>query len=1681
MNKKFIIFLIFFVSCWNLGVTVTAANVFTEEVNGVKMAFQILSVDEKTVQIGNGKETAIPTETSGALVIPSKVAIDGLTYNVVSIADSAFYASNKLTSVEFPSSIMSSGKDAFLGCDGLQKIIVSDIIAWCAVSFNNKPSNPLYYAKHFYSNADTEVKNLVIPEGVANIGSFAFIKGLFNTVTIPGSVAEVGSYSFYKCTSLTSLNTLKGTGRIRSYAFYGCTALTSVILSDGMTRLGGSAFYGCTALETIILPSSMTSVGNYTFKQCSSLRQVTSDVLSPSTMGTESFASIASDCKLYIPVGTLTTYHNAGWTKDVFTGGVVEIGDVEVNYCIENAVTADFIKNVVYPNDDYSYTKMSDYRNQKTQYRKDLPSPVRIEVPITDDGEALVLETYNHGLQVRSDTFLVGQRALEIWNLIPQTSYIYKLFLLGSDHMKSEISQGTFETEGQVRMLNIDGTCNVRDIGGWKLSNGQYVKYDRIFRSAELEKPDDTSRMITTAGIHELLETQGVDVEIDFGDYDGSPVSDRLEFFRGSDYQINLYADGLKKTGTKYKNCFEKTVNSLREGKKVLFHCTAGADRTGTFAFLLEGLLGVSESDLAKDYELTSFKYDKRYRNISKNTVENATYLDYKGLVEYVKTFPGNTLNEQIEQMALSIGISQEDIDDFRNLMTANDFIAEVNGVKMAFQILNVDEKTIQIGNGKETAIPVETSGTLMIPSKVIVDGITYNVVCIADSAFYACKNLTSVVVPPCIKSSGKDAFLGCSSLQKLIVSDLSAWCAISFSNKYSNPLYYAKHLFSDENTEITDLVIPDGVPNIEPYTFVKGLFYTISIPGSVSEVRSNSFYKCTSLTTIKLAKGVNKIRTNAFYGCIALSSVTMPEGMTRIGTSAFYQCTALETIELPSSISEIGNTAFKLCSNLRQVTASNLSPKAFGTESFASIADDCKLLVPVLTLPKYNSVGWTKEVFGGGIVEVGDVVENFCLENGVTSEFIKNVTYPNDDYSYTKITDYTTQATSYMKDRPMPVRIEVPLTNEGDSLILETYHEGLMARSDTFLIGQRALEIWNLIPQTSYTYKLYVLNSDKTKTEVLGGNFETTGQVRMMKIDNMRNFRDIGGWKLPNGEHVKYDKIFRSAELALKTQMITSAGIHELLQVQGIGVEIDFGDSSRVSPIEDYIEFVHGENYQITSYANGLKSKGLQYKKCFEEVVKYLREGKKILFHCNAGADRTGTFAFLLEGLLGVSESDLCKDYELTSFYSDRFRTNNDPYGRYKDLINYVKNTFEGETLNEKIEQMALNLGITQKDINDFRSLMYECNTLSAPNVSIAKGKAVQMPVYMSNMDDITAFQFYVEVPKGITLSEVVLGERKSSSHTAQYIKQAEGLYKVVSVSTGNEMFSGNDGKLVNLKLSANSDMNLGDYSVTIKDIVLTSQTGIKYYPSNVSAVLTVLDYLEGDADGDGIVDVADVVAMVNYILEKPTADFMFLAADMNGDGEIDIFDVMLAVNLVLNQSSPARSKVRAMGAGDTLEPMYMTATSDGIRLDIADAGRFTAFQFDVEVPEGTELKDAVLTGSEDTHLIRIAKTGENSYRVMAVSLNNTSLMATAQGLLKLSLSDNSRSVVIDNIKFVTPQGESVYFSASQKGSTTGIREIDAGQDEIIYDMSGRRVNTTRENLPKGIYIVNNTKVVIR
>lgn len=443
-----------------------------------------------------------------------------------------------------------------------------------------------------------------------------------------------------------------------------------------VSAIAADAFSGSSNLTAVTIPSTVMKIGNNAFSGCSSLKHIYSNMLYPQSLGTGVFTNVPSSCVLHIPIGTLAAYKKAGWTPQSIGIAIVEEGEAIENFCLENEVNHQFIQNTVYPDDDYTFTKITDYSTQHTSYRKDLPAPVCLIPPTVDGGQELVMEVYTKGQLVRTDRYPVESKLLQIWNLIPQTFYTYKLYVVDANNTQTLIKTGDFKTEGQVRMLNIGYIYNFRDIGGWKLPNGKHVKYGQVFRTGELEISNRFT--ITDEGKTELLDVQGVGVEIDFGDYSGSPVKNRLDKYvyktdNNNTYMVQQYLKFLNNSPTQNKNCFELVVNSLRAGKKVIFHCNLGADRTGSFAFMLEGLLGVSESDLAKEYEMTSYTYDGRYRTCADNdTNENDHY--YKKLVSKIKTdYQGNTFSEKIESMARGFGISQQDIDDFRALMIEND------------------------------------------------------------------------------------------------------------------------------------------------------------------------------------------------------------------------------------------------------------------------------------------------------------------------------------------------------------------------------------------------------------------------------------------------------------------------------------------------------------------------------------------------------------------------------------------------------------------------------------------------------------------------------------------------------------------------------------------------------------------------------------------------------------------------------------------------------------------------------------------------------------------------------------------------------------------------------------------------------------------------------------------------
>ena len=248
------------------------------------------------------------------------------------------------------------------------------------------------------------------------------------------------------------------------------------------------------------------------------------------------------------------------------------------------------------------------------------------------------------------------------------------------DDTGAKVGLGSFSTIGLVHQTFFHSKVrNARDLGGWSTTDGKKVKYRQLFRGGEI-----TSSYLNTQGIEEMRR-EGIRAEIDLREAkdlksNTSRLGEDVAFYNAD--MSKGYGGLIRDYPAKVAATFKFAVKCLREEKPVYFHCSIGRDRTGTMAALFLGLLGVSESDISKEYELlffspadwslnggkTEFDYSRVKKYGHRYTCDTLWELGGKALGaannDYTVTFA-----RRIEAYLLSNGVPQQDIDDFRNLM----------------------------------------------------------------------------------------------------------------------------------------------------------------------------------------------------------------------------------------------------------------------------------------------------------------------------------------------------------------------------------------------------------------------------------------------------------------------------------------------------------------------------------------------------------------------------------------------------------------------------------------------------------------------------------------------------------------------------------------------------------------------------------------------------------------------------------------------------------------------------------------------------------------------------------------------------------------------------------------------------------------------------------------------------
>ncbi len=179
-------------------------------------------------------------------------------------------------------------------------------------------------------------------------------------------------------------------------------------------------------------------------------------------------------------------------------------------------------------------------------------------------------------------------------------------------------------TVAAERVLPMDGVRNFRDIGGYPTMDGEESRWGRVFRSGRLDETSDADlARIEQLGITTVFDLRTQD-EVDRQPdrlpdsvrHVHLPMSSSVAVQKGlleriTDREITSYtkadmADGYLRMLEGFPAYLGQMAEAVADGETILFHCTAGKDRTGITAMALLGLTGVADGYVLDDYEISS-------------------------------------------------------------------------------------------------------------------------------------------------------------------------------------------------------------------------------------------------------------------------------------------------------------------------------------------------------------------------------------------------------------------------------------------------------------------------------------------------------------------------------------------------------------------------------------------------------------------------------------------------------------------------------------------------------------------------------------------------------------------------------------------------------------------------------------------------------------------------------------------------------------------------------------------------------------------------------------------------------------------------------------------------------------------------------------------------------------------
>ena len=1027
----------------------------------------------------------------------------------------------------------------------------------------------------------------------------------------------------------------------------------------------------------------------------------------------------------------------------------------------------------------------------------------------------------------------------------------------------------------------------------------------------------------------------------------------------------------------------------------------------------------------------------------------------------------------------------------------------------------------------------------------------------IGEYAFSGCTYLKSVTIGNGVTSIGEYAFKDCGYLEAVYISDLEAWCGISFNTAYSNPLFYGKQLYLNGN-EIKDLIVPEGMTSIRSWAFINTTLNSVTIPESVTRIGHCAFYG-SSMTSAHIGSGVNEIIYSAFLSCNKLKSVSINsdsivaknrtsgshmksifgsqvenyiigEKVTCIGDSAFYWSSSLYSVTIGSRVTRIGKDAFMDCKSLRSVTinsASIISKDYTSKSNFKAIFGEqvkeyiigegvswignyvfsgCSALTSI-TIPSSviriyhyafsDCSGLTSVDIPEGVKSIGDGVFKGC--SGLTSITIPNSVNYIGDYAFYQCTGlkevycYAEQVPRTESSAFDAFNIEAATLYVPASAVYEYQSNAkwkefgsINAIIDDHYTQSPVQSISELV-----NAQVYTAETKRAAWYVSAGSnqMETTKYPNTVQQNSRKSSQQFA-FILHNGKYY----IYSVGEKKILNGITNNTPNHGTLvakDCQPVTI-IQTGDN------EYPLFFSYGTSYNVN--INSL----------FKLVIDSWTtkdDGNKVALRPVQGVT-LGKVE--MNRIIGYLEDVSIQDISLNQ---------------------------TSATLTTKGKTLQLSATVTPSNATD-KSVIWQSSNTAVATVSstglvtaVANGTATitatttdgsnltatcAITVSLNNEINIDGIAYILDSSSGkATVTYNGLVGSLTSSYTGDIVIPTIITYGAIRYSVasiGDYAFSGCSGlKSITIPESVTS---IGEYAfsycsslaqVIVKqtDPTAYSCSETTFYSNNTYATLYVPKGcievysqcepwsqfpnikeigadIHGDINADGDVDVADIVAEIDYVLSGEYSPL----GDANQDGYVDVADIVQVIDYVLDYTanapaSAAQSDSRHESRSSMgVNPLSAVRTADGIRLALNSDVEYTAFQFTLSLSEGANLED-VLPDAFRTrnHSLLFHELDNGRYIVLVYATDNHSIRGTNGTLLDMIINGTGTAEISD-VRFVTTSGERHRLQGITLEMSTDILEITADKqvEANCYDLNGRRITIGMPR--KGIFIKDGKKM---